>query len=132
MSSFWDWEKSIVADHYQCKPYSPENGNALKFKPGTPVIYTNDHGFEFPLVVTGYYNPIQKDAINASGGRYMLDWECYWFPVSESSLLADPTRPVLFYEAKSYHRRQPTHHTPNCILLYDCDVPVCSREGHAL
>lgn len=107
MSSHWEWEKKVVAEHELLKPFAPENGQELLFTPGTPVIFTNDYGLEFPLTVTGYYSPHTPDSFYARGYRYMTDSGAYWFPKTESSLRLDPSRTTLSYEAKSYvHRKQ--------------------------
>lgn len=124
MSSHWDWEKNVIAEHNQQKPYAPENGQLLKFKPGTPVIYTNDHGIEFPLIVTGYYAPNNIDSHYASGARYMLSWDCYWFPTKESTLRFDPTRTILFYEVKPKYKVRPTYPRMKSILLYESPVQI--------
>lgn len=81
-----DWEKETIEKHNLDKPFAPENGNALLFKVGDEVIYTNDYGVKFRFRVTGLYLPDPIDAQYALGGRYLLDWECPWFPVKERNL----------------------------------------------
>lgn len=116
MSSHWDWEKKIVAEHDLQKPFAPENGHPLLFTPGTPVIYTNEYGLEFALTVTGYYQPVSPCSFYARGARYMLDWGCYWYPAEEKSLRVDASRTTTFYAAKSYTQRKLDYSqlTPNC------------------
>lgn len=105
MSSFWEWEKRVVAEHDLNKPFAPENGTPLRFKVGDPVIYKNEQGFEFKRTITGYYTPTQPCSSYATGARYMLDWECYWYPAKEDNLYPDSSRNILFYEAKSYCKK---------------------------
>ncbi len=93
MSSPQEWEEEITAQHDAQKPFAPENGQSLRFKIGDPVIYTNPAGIDFPLRVTGFYQrPASPDGMYATGARYLLDMDCWWFPVSESSLRLDVTR----------------------------------------
>jgi len=106
MSSFWEWEKKVVADHDQNRPFAPENGTPLRFKVGDSVIYTNAQGYKFKRTVTGYYKPNQPCAMYAAGARYMLDWECYWYPSKEENLSPGSSSAILFYEAKSYSKRK--------------------------
>lgn len=86
MQSHWDWSNDVITVHNKEKPYAPENGQPLKFKPGDKVIYTNPEGIEFVLHVTGYYRPAVIDSLYATGSRYFLDWDCHWFPVKEENL----------------------------------------------
>jgi hypothetical protein len=66
----------------------------LRFKAGDPVIYTNPAGIEFPLRVTGFYQrPASPCGQYANGARYLLDWDCPWFPVPESRLRLDESAP---------------------------------------
>ncbi|PTT78673.1 hypothetical protein DBR42_22895 [Pelomonas sp. HMWF004] len=92
MSSHWEWAEQVIAKHDAEKPFAPENGTPLAFKPGDPVIYTNDAGVSFPLKVTGYYQPEQPCSLYATGRRYLLDWDCHWMPAAEASLRHDTTR----------------------------------------
>lgn len=93
MSSIYKWEVEVTERHDKQKPYAPENGQPLRFKIGDPVIYTNENGISFPLRVTGFYHrPAVPDALYANGARYLLDWECPWFPVIESRLQHDESR----------------------------------------
>ena len=87
MSSHWDWVDRVIAEHNEKRPFAPENGQPLKFKPGDKVVYTNPAGIQFNLTVTDYYTPCPIDSQYATGGRYTLDWDCYWFPVAESDLM---------------------------------------------
>ena len=65
-------------------PFPPENGQSLRFKIGDRVIFTNDYGVVFDeFSVTGYYT---EGDLYQYGYRYLLDWDCPWFPVKESSL----------------------------------------------
>ncbi|MBO0501830.1 hypothetical protein KXR69_26435 [Ralstonia holmesii] len=95
MSSHWEWAEQVTAQHDAEKPFAPENGQPLRFKVGDPVIYTNPAGLEFALRVTGFYErPASPDGMYAKGARYLLDWECPWFPVVESCLRLDESRAV--------------------------------------
>lgn len=87
MSSHHEWAERVTAQHDAAKPFAPENGQPLRFKVGDSVIYTNDAGIDFPLRVTGFYQrPASPDGMYANGGRYLLNWECPWFPASEAKL----------------------------------------------
>lgn len=87
MSSHWEWAEEVTAQHDAQKPFAPENGQPLRFGIGDAVIFTNDAGIEFPLRVTGFYKrPASPDGMYARGARYLLDWDCPWFPVAESCL----------------------------------------------
>ena len=102
MSSHHEWAEEVTARHDALKPYAPENGQPLRFKVGDPVIYTNPAGIEFPLRITGFYRrPASPDAMYANGARYLLDWECPWFPVRQSCLRPDESRAVQALEAKA-------------------------------
>ena len=93
MSSHWEWAEQVTAQHDAEKPFAPENGQPLRFKVGDPVIYTNPAGLEFALRVTGFYErPAAPDGMYANGARYLLDWDCHWFPVAESCLRPDESR----------------------------------------
>jgi hypothetical protein len=93
MSSHHEWVEEITTAHDTQKPYAPENGKPLQFKPGDPVIFTNDAGISFPLRVTAYYpRPASPCGLYARGARYLLDWSCPWFPVAESALRLDESR----------------------------------------
>ena len=82
-----------TAQHDEQKPFAPENGQPLLFKAGDPVIYTNQAGIEFALRVTGFYErPTTPDGMYAKGARYLLDWDCPWFPAVESCLRLDESR----------------------------------------
>ena len=81
-----EWAERIIAEHDKNKPFAPENGEQLKFSVGDEVIYTNEYGVEFKRRITGFYTPEKKDTTYARGGRYMLDYDCFWVPVKESSL----------------------------------------------
>lgn len=96
MSSHWEWEGRVSIQHDKEKPFAPENGEALLFKVGDQVIYTNSEGVEFDLCVTGLYERSGPfDAMYAIGCRYLLSWDCHWFPVRESSLrlIEGPMKP---------------------------------------
>lgn len=93
MSSHWEWVERVTAEHDAQKPFAPENGQPLQFRPGDPVIFTNDEGIEFPQRVTGFFaRPEKPCGLYANGARYMLDWACHWFPAKEASLRLDPSR----------------------------------------
>lgn len=93
MSSHFEWAARVCEQHDREKPFAPENGTPLAFKPGDPVIYTNPAGLEFPLRVTGYYlRQPDADSMYAHGARYLLDWECPWYPTAESTLRLDDMR----------------------------------------
>ncbi len=93
MSSHHDWVVEVMAHHDAEKPFAPENGQPLRFRIGDPVIYTNPTGAEFALRVTGLYTrPAAPCGLYARGARYLLDWECPWFPVTESQLRPDASR----------------------------------------
>ncbi len=94
MSSHWEWVAEVVARHDLEKPFAPENGEALRFRVGDLVIYTNPAGVTFQRCVTGFYRPESPCALYARGYRYFLDSDCYWMPVPESSLQLDEGRPV--------------------------------------
>ncbi len=87
MSSHWDWAKRVEEEHNASKPFAPENGQALKFKAGDKVIYTNSYGVTFHQTVTGLYT--DQDSFYHRGYRYTLDYDCYWMPVKESDLQLD-------------------------------------------
>jgi hypothetical protein len=89
MSSFFEWEEKMIAEHAVLKPYAPENGQALQFKVGDTVVYTNGYGVKFKRQVTGFYQPEKIDALYATGSRYLLDWDCPWFPVKECNMQFD-------------------------------------------
>jgi len=87
MSSHHEWAEEVTAQHDAEKPFAPENGQPLRFQVGDSVIYKNDAGIEFPLRVTGFYQrPASPDGMYARGARYLLDWDCPWFPATEASL----------------------------------------------
>lgn len=86
MSSHHDWVIAVTEEHDRLKPFAPENGQPLRFKIGDEVIYTNNYGVQFKLRVTGFYKPKGLCGLYARGARYLLDMDCYWFPVNESSL----------------------------------------------
>lgn len=93
MSSHHQWAEEVTAQHDEKKPFAPENGQPLRFKLGDPVIYTNPAGVGFPLRVAGFYQrPDMPDGMYATGARYLLDWGCPWFPVTEASLSLDASR----------------------------------------
>ena len=85
-----------MAQHDLEKPFAPENGQPLRFVIGDVVVYTNDYGREFCFRVTGYYSrPAKACGQYARGSRYVLDWECPWFPVRESAMrLANPQKEI--------------------------------------
>lgn len=90
MSSIWDYEVRIVAQHDTEKPFAPENGEPLKFGVGDIVAFTNEYGVMFRgLRVTGLYKPEAPCSLYATGRRYLLDWSSPWFPAKESSLQFD-------------------------------------------
>ena len=86
MSSHHEWVDLVIAEHNSDKPFAPENGQALAFKPGDQVVFTNDYGVSFDLCVTGFYAPQPIDALYASGRRYILNSDSPWMPVPEASL----------------------------------------------
>lgn len=91
MSSHWEWAEEVWRKHEAEKPYAPENGQPLKFKPGDLVQYTNPVGVVFQFRVTRLYTPrTEFDSLYARGARYYLDWECPWYPVAEASLQPIP------------------------------------------
>lgn len=93
MSSHHEWVEEVTAQHDAEKPYAPENGRALRFKVGDPVICKNPYGIEFALRITGFYlRPALPCGRYANGARYLLDWDCPWFPVEESCLRLDESR----------------------------------------
>ena len=89
MSSHWEWQERVVAQHDLEKPFAPENGAPLKFKIGDPVIFTNPNGVTFRNRVTGYYLPEGPCSLYACGRRYLLDSSSPWFPVKETELELD-------------------------------------------
>jgi len=90
MSSIWEYEKRVVAQHNTEKPFAPENGQPLKFAVGDVVAFTNEYGVMFRgLKVTGFYRPDPLESLYATGMRYLLDWSSPWFPAKESSLQLD-------------------------------------------
>lgn len=93
MSSHQEWVEEITAQHDAEKPFAPENGQPLKFKIGDPVIYTNEDIGTFRLRVTGFYTrPAGPCGRYATGSRYLLDWNCPWFPAEEAQLRLDESR----------------------------------------
>ena len=63
----------------------------LLFAVGDMVIFTNDYGLIFgPYTVTGFTEHGEPDSVTRRfyerGYRYYIDYDCYWFPVKESSL----------------------------------------------
>lgn len=92
MSSHQDWADEICAKHKAEKPFAPENGQPLQFTVGDAVIYTNSYGVEFQQCVTGFYQPGEGNTLYARGYRYLLDTDCYWMPVTETSLRKDDQR----------------------------------------
>ena len=90
MSSMWDYEKRVVAQHNAEKPFAPENGQPLKFAVGDIVAFTNEYGVTFKgLRITGLYKPEMPCSLYATGMRYLLEWSSPWFPAEESSLQFD-------------------------------------------
>lgn len=89
MSSHWEWEKRIVAQHDLEKPFAPENGSQLQFKIGDPVIFTNINEVRFRLRITGLYRPAEPCSLYATGRRYFVDSSSPWFPVKEAELQLD-------------------------------------------
>ena len=89
MSSHWEWQEEVVAQHDLEKPFAPENGQPLKFGVGDPVIFTNDYGVKFKLRITGFYQPEKPCSLYACGRRYLVDSDSPWFPVKESQLELD-------------------------------------------
>jgi len=68
----------------------PRTASPCGSKPAIQSIYTNPAGIEFPLRVTGFYQrPASPCGQYANGARYLLDWDCPWFPVPESRLRLD-------------------------------------------
>lgn len=97
--SHHSWQDRMVLEHAQTKPFSPENGNPLKFKIGDVVIYTNDSGVEFKCKINGFYQPAPTDSLYATGYRYLLNNSSYWMPVRENSLrLATPEDSNVYIE----------------------------------
>ena len=45
-------------------------------------------------MIPAYERPAAPDGMYAKGARYLLDWECPWFPVVESCLRLDESRAV--------------------------------------
>lgn len=86
MSSHWEWQEGVVAEHNLLKPFAPENGAPLKFGVGDTVVFTNDYGVRFKLEVTGLYQPDEPCSLYATGRRYLLSWDSPWFPAKESQL----------------------------------------------
>lgn len=86
MASHHDWVDEVVARHNATHPFAPENGQALKFKIGDPVVYTNEYEVEFEQTVVGYCTIEQYDSLYALGARYFLDSSSPWMPVAESTL----------------------------------------------
>jgi hypothetical protein len=86
MSSHLDWVEEVVASHNANKPFAPENGEPLKFSIGDEVIYTNAQGCKFKRKITGFYKPSHPCSRYATGGRYLLDWDCYWVPAKQADL----------------------------------------------
>ena len=85
-----EWEEKVIAEHNEAKLFAPENGQELKFMVGDAVTFTNDYGVSFSgLHVTGLYKPDPIDSFYARGFRYLLDYDCPWFPVREESLALD-------------------------------------------
>lgn len=86
MSSHWEWEKGMVAQHDLEKLFAPENGVPLKFQIGDAVVFTNEFDVCFNLRITGFYQPTFPCSLYANGHRYLVDSSSPWFPVKESSL----------------------------------------------
>lgn len=90
MSSHWEYQEKVVAQHDAEKPFAPENGEPLKFAVGDVVAFTNEYGVMFRGIrVTGLYKPDPINSLYATGRRYLLDWSSPWFPAKESSLQLD-------------------------------------------
>jgi hypothetical protein len=89
MSSHHEWVEEIWAAHDAARPFAPENGNALRFKIGDPVIYTNPAGLLFKYRVTGFYQPDGMCAGYAQGKRYLVNSCSPWYPVAEADLTID-------------------------------------------
>ena len=81
-----EWRDEVIAQHDLNKPFAPENGEALKFKAGDAVIYTNSNDVTFRRRVTSLYCPDFRCSLYARGARYLIDSDSPWVPVSESSL----------------------------------------------
>jgi hypothetical protein len=86
MASHDEWRDEIQAKHNTEHPFSPENGQELKFKAGDEVTFTNYYGVSFDLTVTGLYQPSSMDALYAMGYRYLVNSSSPWMPVKESAL----------------------------------------------
>lgn len=86
MSSHHEWAEEVIARHDAEKPFAPENGEALRFAIGDPVIFTNDAGVSFDLTITGFYQPAGGCSLYAMGARYLVNSRTPWVPVKESSL----------------------------------------------
>lgn len=89
MSSHWEWQKEVIAEHEKNKPFAPENGEPLKYKPGDEVIFTNEFGVKFALKVRELYKPVPIDSLYARGKRYLLASSGN-LPVTEASLEPAP------------------------------------------
>lgn len=87
MSSHWEWAKRVTAEHDENKPFAPENGQPLRFAIGDEVIFTNDNGVEFEMMITGFMTrPEEPCGQYATGSRYYVNSCSPWFSVRESSL----------------------------------------------
>lgn len=74
MSSHWEYQEKVVAQHDAEKPFAPENGEPLKFAVGDVVAFTNEYGVMFRGIrVTGFYKPDPINSLYATGRRYLLD-----------------------------------------------------------
>lgn len=90
MSSHHEWVEEVMAEHDAHKPFAPENGQPLRFAIGDRVIYTNPAGIEFRRRITGFFHrPASPSGLYARGARYLVDSDCHWMPVAESSLRLD-------------------------------------------
>jgi hypothetical protein len=86
MSSHWEWTEEVINKHAETCPFSPENGQPLRFHVGDHVIYTNDYGASFSYTVTGFYRPEPMTALYALGARYLVSSDSPWVPVRECQL----------------------------------------------
>lgn len=80
--------RQVIKEHDETSPFSPQNGEPLKFKVGDRVTYVNDYGCIFTgKTITKLMERADDESLYCSGHRYYIDSDCPWMPVKEANLL---------------------------------------------
>ena len=79
--------KELIKLHDATTPFSPENGEKLRYKVGDKVTFVNDYGCVFEgMTITKLMKRADNEGLYCSGYRYYIDSDCPWMPVKESNL----------------------------------------------